>query len=337
MLRSMYSAIAGMKSEQTKLDVIANNIANVGTTAFKASKVNFADTLYQSTSQATAPTTSTGGTNAKSVGLGSQVSSINKLMTTGNALTTGRTLDVCVDGDGYLIASKGTVDGSLTVASNAITGNGSTGTIDEKVYTRDGNLSLDKNGNLVTSNGDRVMGYWPATSQATLTADSTTQTITVTGAHTTDTTAAYDTTSLKPLVIPSEITPNGATAAEAVSAFSIGTDGVITVTTSSGKYAIGQMAMANFKNPEGLQDLGSDYQQETGNSGSAIISDAASVTSNSNSGSYGSIKSGYLEASNVDLTEQFTDMISATRSFQAASKMITNGDEILQTITGLIR
>ena len=56
MLKSMYSAIAGMKAQQTKLDVIANNIANVGTTAFKASTVNFSDTLYQSSSQATAPT-----------------------------------------------------------------------------------------------------------------------------------------------------------------------------------------------------------------------------------------------------------------------------------------
>ncbi|MDR3594011.1 flagellar hook-basal body complex protein [Clostridium sp.] len=337
MLRSMYSAISGMKSQQTKLDVIANNIANVGTTAFKASTVNFADTLYQSTAQAAAPTTNIGGTNAKSVGLGSQVSSIDKLMTTGNALTTGRTLDVCVDGDGYLVTTKGTIDGSLPVASNAFGAPSSTGSIAEKVYTRDGNLSLDQNGNLVTSNGNRVMGYWPASSQATLTADPTKQTITVTGAYNTDTAAAYDTTSLKPLAIPSSITPNGASTAEAVSGFSIGSDGVITVVTSSGKYAIGQIAMANFKNPEGLQDLGSDYQQETGNSGSAIISDAASVTTNSNSGAYGSIKSGYLEASNVDLTQQFTDMISATRSFEAASKMITNGDEILQTITGLIR
>jgi len=334
MLRSMYSAIGGMKAQQTKLDVIANNIANVGTTAFKSSKVNFSDTLYQASSQAAAPTTSTGGTDAKSVGLGSKVSSINKLMSNGNALTTGRTLDVDIDGDGYLIATKGTIDESLTVASNAITATGS-GTVDEKVYTRDGNLSLDKNGNLVTSNGDRVMGYWPTT--ATLTADPTTQTIAVTAAKTTDTAAAYDNTTLKPLVIPSQITPSGATAAEAVTAFAIGTDGVITVTTASGKYAVGQIAMANFKNPEGLQDLGSDYQQETGNSGTAVISDAASVTTNSNSGAYGSLKSGYLEASNVDLTEQFTDMISATKSFQAAAKMITNGSEILDTIVGLIR
>ena len=336
MLRSMYSAIAGMKAEQTKLDVVANNIANVGTTAFKASKVNFSDTLYRTTSQATAPTTSTGGTNAKSVGVGSQVSSINKTMATGNALTTGRTLDVCIDGDGYLIATKGTIDEALTVTSNAVTA-ASSGTLDKKEYTRDGSLSLDKNGNLITSSGDRVMGYWPATSTATLTADTAAEKITVTGAVSTDTAATYDNSSLKPLVVPSEITTSTGTTPEVVSEFSIGTDGVIAVTTSSGKYEIGQIAMASFKNPEGLEDVGGNYQQETGNSGSAIIRDAASVTTASNSGAFGSLRSGYLEASNVDLTEQFTDMISATRSFQAASKMISNGDELIQTITGLIR
>jgi len=335
LLRSMDSAVGGMTAQQTKLDVIANNIANVGTTSFKASKVNFSDTLYQSTSNAAAPTTSTGGTNAKSVGLGSKVSSINKLMTAGLASSTGRTLDVCVDGDGYFIATKGAIDETLTVTSNAVTG--STGA-DEKVYTRDGNFSLDKNGNLVTSNGDRVMGYWPTAATATVAADPTTGTISVTGLKTTDTITAYDPATLKPLAVPSSIMV-GSTA-QAVSGFAIGTDGVVTVQTTSGKYAVGQIAMATFKNPEGLEDLGGNYQQETGNSGSAIIRSDAGVLSGAtgyNAGAFGKLDSGYLEASNVDLTAQFTDMISATRSFQAASKMISNGDEILQTITGLIR
>lgn len=331
MLRSMDSAIGGMKAQQTKLDVVANNIANVGTTAFKASTVNFSDTLYQTSTNATAPTLNAGGTNAKSVGLGSKVSSINKLMTTGNALTTGRTLDTCIAGDGYLIASKGTTSGSIAVdTQNA---EGATANISDTVYTRDGNLSLDKDGNLLTSNGYRVMGFR------------------ATGAGTTDTNGvlsvptrvdpdagavAYD-TSLMPLVIPDQIGPTGSE--KAVTGFSIGDDGVVTATTSDGRCVLGQIAMANFKNPEGLEDSGDNMQKVSGNSGSPIVRSSAVVASGGidNSSAFGSLKSGYLESSNVDLTAQFTDMISATRSFQAASKMISNGDELLQTITGLIR
>src|SRR5471030_2927448 len=151
MLRSMYSGISGMKANQTKLDVIANNIANVSTTSFKSSKVNFADTLYQSSASATAPTSNNGGTNAKSVGLGAQVSSINKLMSQGNELSTGRSLDVCVDGDGYLVVAKGPVTGTITPATSSTP---AVSTMDSVSYTRDGNLSLDENGNLITSNGN---------------------------------------------------------------------------------------------------------------------------------------------------------------------------------------
>jgi flagellar hook protein FlgE len=321
----MYSGISGMKANQTKLDVIANNIANVSTTSFKASKVNFADTLYQSTSTATSPTASIGGTNAKAVGLGAKVSSINKLMTKGNALSTGRSLDVCVDGDGYFIASKGTVAGTLTLTSNAVTG---TTDVSDKAYTRDGNLSLDQDGNLLTSNGYRIMGY-RATGSGTV--DSTGKIVIGTRVDPDAGTVAYD-ADLKPLAIPDKI------GTDAIQSFAIGSDGVITATTSVGKSVIGQIAMASFKNPEGLKDLGGNFEQETGNSGVALIMDNASVAAaSSNSGAFGSITQGYLEASNVDLTEQFTDMISATRAFQASSKMISNGDEILQTITGLIR
>ena len=106
MLRCMYSGISGMKVNQTKLDVIGNNIANVGTTAFKSSSARFKDMLYQNAGEATAPTSTKGGTNAKQVGLGAQLSSINKMMGQGNALSTGRSLDVCVDGDGYLVVAK---------------------------------------------------------------------------------------------------------------------------------------------------------------------------------------------------------------------------------------
>ena len=102
---------------------------------------------------------------------------------------------------------------------------------------------------------------------------------------------------------------------------------------------LGQIAMASFKNPEGLTAVGGNLLNISSNSGEAVI--RSGIGSNSltddNSTGYGDLIQGCLEGSNVDLTEQFTDMITATRSFQAASKMITTGDEILQTITGLMR
>lgn len=334
MLRSMYSAIAGMKAEQSKLDVVANNIANVSTTAFKASKVNFEDTLYQTTSNATAATTNLGGTNAKSVGLGSKVSGIDKLMTTGNALTTGRTLDVDIDGDGYFMTTKGAINESIGVNNSTNTLSGTDTGVADTYYTRNGNFSLDAQGNLVTSDGYRVMGYYAAGTAY----NSTTKTIQNTGAYSPDSASqTYASSALQPLAIPDTITPSGGSTAEQVSKIDIGTDGVITVTTSSGKYAVGQIAMAAFKNPEGLNDVGGSYQQQSTNSGDPIVRCVALNASADNSSSFGDMRSGYLEASNVDLTEQFTDMISATRAFQAASKMISNGDELLQTITGLVR
>ena len=104
--------------------------------------------------------------------------------------------------------------------------------------------------------------------------------------------------------------------------------------------------MATFKNPEGLTAVGGNLLQRSSNSGPEIIktclnidtyTGTPSTTPKDNSKGFGDFIQGALEGSNVDLTEQFTDMITATRSFQAASKMITTGDEILQTITGLMR
>ncbi|EHJ01476.1 flagellar hook-basal body protein [Clostridium sp. DL-VIII] len=355
MLRCMYSGISGMKVNQTKLDVIGNNIANVGTTAFKGSQARFTDMLYQNAGVATAPTSVLGGTNSKQVGLGAKLSSINKLMSQGNALSTGRALDVCVDGEGYLVVAKGPVDGTIDTTDGTSTGGGAGGggtttkEMSETLYTRDGNLTLDEQGNLVTADGHRVMGYYlTGTSTGTNPASATVSVDYSTGEpvvsyvdsdaanlHATD-------TSLHPLAIPDSIEYNGST--EKIASFEIGKDGVITAILGNGKRsAIGQIAMADFKNPEALKDVGGNMSLVSSNSGSAIYKtgklDATSTSSTTedNSGGFGDFVQGTLEASNVDLTEQFTDMITATRSFQAASKMISTGDEILQTITGLIR
>ena len=134
-----------------------------------------------------------------------------------------------------------------------------------------------------------------------------------------------------------------------VASFAIGKDGVITAVLANGKKtALGQIATATFTNPEGLTAIGGNYFEVSPNSGAELIRTSVNIDKKKtgevrtdklvdNSKAFGDSVQGCLEASNVDLTEQFTDMISATRSFQASSKLITTGDEILQTITGLLR
>lgn len=328
MLRCMYSGISGMKVNQTKLDVIGNNIANVGTTGFKSSSARFQDMLYQNAGEATSPTSTKGGTNAKQVGLGAQLASINKVMGQGNALSTGRSLDVCVDGEGYLMVAAGPVNGNIAISSNAI---GTGGNMTETLYTRDGNLTLDKDGNLLTSDGYRVMGYNVGSALVPTATGITANFVNADAA----TKPTADESKLIPLAIPDVVT-NGSIK-DPIKKFEIGKDGVITAVLGSGsRTVLGQIAMASFKNPEGLTQISGNKLQGSSNSGSALIK-SGTGSSTDNSGGFGDIIQGALEGSNVDLTEQFTDMITASRSFQAASKMITTGDEILQTITGLIR
>lgn len=350
MLRSMYAGISGMKTNQAKLDVIGNNIANVSTTAFKSSTTRFADTLYQTSSSATAPTSTVGGTNAKQVGLGAQLASINKVMSQGNLLSTGRTLDVAIDGDGYLIVGSGSTtyggddgtEGGNPVVDNTLE------TGDQSIlYTRDGNLTLDYQGNLLTADGYRVMGYYLTDGN---------NPSSITGVEGDDGVirpqASYvnpdgdlkavgdDLGTLQPLVIPDTVylIPGDETSAQAVKSYSIGKDGVIVGILANGQTtALGQIALANFKNPEGLESVGGNLLQISSNSGTVLVRTPTGIEDGDNSNGFGQFVQGYLEGSNVDLTEQFTDMITATRAFQASSKMITTGDEILQTITGLMR
>ncbi|HCW53433.1 MAG TPA: flagellar biosynthesis protein FlgE [Clostridium sp.] len=350
MLRSMYSGISGMKVNQTKLDVIGNNIANVSTTAFKSSSARFSDMIYQNSSSATAPTSTKGGTNAKQVGLGAQLSSINKVMSQGNALSTGRSLDVCIDGEGYLIVGSGLVDytDAKGIELNDANGIADGGGMSIN-YTRDGNLTLDKDGNLLTADGYRVMGYLlsstpKATAGGNAAGDATGPSIDDDGKVQyvdADGDLKASREKLYPLRIPDSVTvkTDSGTVEKKIASFTIGKDGVITAILADGsRSALGQIATATFKNPEGLTSVGGNLLQVSTNSGSETIRSAVGADEDKdNSNAYGDFVQGCLEASNVDITEQFTDMITATRAFQASSKMIGNADEILQTITGLIR
>lgn len=352
MLRSMYSGISGMKANQVKLDVIGNNIANVSTTAFKASSARFTDMIYQTSSSATAPTSTKGGTNANQIGLGAQLSSINKVISQGNALSTGRSLDVCVDGEGYFIVASGNTS---FAEENAIEGGTFTSDVDNQMfYTRDGNFTLDKDGNLLTANGYRVMGYFyqdasddpdklgqPSIDEngkayyvnADATKDENGKTVSALE-------AVGQGSRLNTLKIPTEVVVDAEGRTQPVASFSIGKDGLITAVLGNGSLTVlGQIATATFKNPEGLTDQGGNLSSISANSGEAIIKTPNGTLAaglEANSSGFGDLVQGCLESSNVDLTEQFTDMITATRAFQASSKMISTADEILQTITSLM-
>ncbi|MCD3350248.1 flagellar hook protein FlgE [Clostridium botulinum D/C] len=160
MLRSMYAGISGMKVNQTKLDVTGNNIANVSTTGFKSSRVRFKDMLSQNMGEAVGPGRNQGGVNGKQVGLGVQVAGIDTVMSQGMMQPTSRNLDVAMDGSGYFIVAKGALPennaGGISVSESDHTMSGGAFQVN---YTRDGSFTLDHQGNLLTSDGYRVMGY----------------------------------------------------------------------------------------------------------------------------------------------------------------------------------
>ena len=139
---SMYTALSALTSQQTKLDVIGNNIANVSTVAYKSQSVTFSDLLSQTISSATTAntTTNTGGTNAQQVGLGVSVATVTTDVTVGSSESTGVGTDVSIDGSGYFI-----LEGS---------------TADTYYFSRAGNFGVDSDGNLVV-NGYKVCGWEP--------------------------------------------------------------------------------------------------------------------------------------------------------------------------------
>lgn len=137
MLRSMYSGVAGMKANQTRMDVIGNNIANSNTYGFKSSRATFRDMYYQQLRGASAGSEIRGGINPSTIGYGSQIASVDLLMTQSAMTSTGNPLDVCITGEGFLQVMD--TDGNI-------------------YYTKAGMLDIDAQGNLVDSNGNFVLG-----------------------------------------------------------------------------------------------------------------------------------------------------------------------------------
>ncbi|WP_366559137.1 flagellar hook-basal body complex protein [Clostridium sp.] len=148
---------------------------------------------------------------------------------------------------------------------------------------------------------------------------------------------AYD-SSLKTLKIPDKVKLPGSETELRVKSYTIDSSGVINGILEDGRVAaLGQIAMASFKNPEGLTKMGGNLYSSSVNSGDPTIKSGVGTLGEDNSLGYGDSIQSMLEMSNVDLSEQFTEMIVATRAFQASGKMINTGDEILQDIINLKR
>lgn len=346
MLRSLYSGISGMKVNQTKLDVIGNNLANVSTTAFKGSRVNFSTTISQTLGSASAASDSLGGVNGKQVGLGAQIASIDRVMSQGSMQSTSRSLDVAVDGSGYFMvatgpALTGRATDSIAIDKNS-NGVGNMPNNSSVAYTRDGSFVLDNEGNLLTSKGYRVLGFAMETTdpQQNTKIDNIEDNGNVLYVESNNSTKAID-DKLVSLKIPDKVTKidaQGKRTDVAVKSFNISSDGLITGVLETGEItALGQIAMSSFKNETGLTEIGNNMYEPSGSSGAAIVSSGKNGTAKRTSQGYGDILQGYLEMSGVDMAEQFTDMIVATKAFQAAGKTITTGDEILSEIINLKR
>jgi flagellar hook protein FlgE len=259
MMRSLFSAISGLKGHQTMMDIVGNNIANVNTTAFKTGRITFQDIISQTLRGAQAPSATQGGLNPMQVGLGMQAGSIDTIMTQGNLQSTGKPTDLAIQGDGYFQLSDGTTTS----------------------YTRDGNFNVDSAGNIV-----------------------------------------HAPTGLK--LVPAVTVPAGATN------LNIAQNGQVTWTIGSTVTAGPIITMANFANPAGLTRTGNNLYLQSANSGTAAVN-------NPGTNGLGTINAGFLEMSNVDLAQQFTNMIIAQRGFQANSRVITASDEILQDLVNIKR
>lgn len=141
MMMSMFSSVSGLKAHQTRMDVIGNNIANVNTVGFKGSRATFQEIFSQTLSGSGAPDSATGrgGTNPMQIGLGMNIDAIDTTMTRGSVQRTDSPTDLSIEGEGFFIVRSG-----------------SEGTYN---FTRAGNFTIDKSGNLVTADGANVQGW----------------------------------------------------------------------------------------------------------------------------------------------------------------------------------
>lgn len=257
MIRSLWIAKTGMEAQQTQLDTISHNLANVGSNGFKRGHVVFEDLIYQNLRQAGAASSDqTTLPTGLQVGLGVRAAATSRNFSQGNLQQTSNNLDLAIKGNGFFQIQLP---------------DGTTG------YTRDGSLQVDGAGQLVTNNGYPV--------QPGITIPANAQSVTI---------AADGTVNV---ALPGQPTPQ----------------------------SIGQLALASFVNPAGLEPKGQNLWGETAASGTP---NAGAPGSNG----LGSLQQGYVETSNVNVVEELVAMIATQRAYELNSKAIQTSDQMLQKL-----
>jgi flagellar basal-body rod protein FlgG len=263
MLRALYSAASGMSAQQINVDNIAHNLANANTTGFKARRAQFQDLLYQSVVQpGSASGQQTVVPTGLQIGLGTRAGSNEIVFTQGQFSQTDNPLDLVIQGKGFFQVRRPS---------------------GELAYTRSGAFHLDRDGNLVTSEGNPIE---PA------------------------------------ITLP----PNALQ-------ISIGQDGTVsyTVPGQSAAQQAGQIQLAGFPNPAGLNSLGGNLYSPTDASGDATVGVPGGQEG------LGSVLQGYTEQSNVSVVEEFINLIVAQRGYEANSKVVKAADDMYQQVNNLSR
>ncbi len=326
MVKSMFASIAGLKTHQSRLDVISNNIANVNTWGYKTRSANFADAVYQNSIQGGRGDTNQGGSggmNTSQLGFGVNMASISTDFTTGSWSPTGNGLHCMINGPSFFIV------GSMKTAGvgTADFAGGDTGLN----LTRVGIFSVDSHGYLVDDQGNYVYGY-------AYTGDK-------------DNVAQFEPATLVPLRIPkgkannqtdeaystdyhtngNKFDPTDTTDRLTMQSYTIAKDGtIIGIDDNEIPYTIGKLAVATVENVNGLEQSEGYLYSPGENAGKVTATEAGN-------NAIGKILSGYLEMANVDLATEIANMITTQRGYQANSKIITVTDEMLEQLVNMKR
>ncbi len=260
-MRSLDIASTGMQAQQTSVEVISNNIANMTTTGFKRQRPEFQDLIYQNLRRVGSNSSDSGSIvpSGAQVGLGVKTAAIYRINEQGNLQQTSNVLDLAIQGNGYF---------QVTLPSG------------ETAYTRDGTLGLAPDGTMVSADG-------------------------------------Y-------VVAPGIQIPSNATNV------TINTSGQVqaTIAGQTAPQTVGQLQLATFANPAGLDSQGDNLFLQTSASG-------APVTGNPSTTGFGSVMQGFVETSNVNVVSEITNLITAQRAYEMNSRVITTSDDMLNTLTNL--
>ncbi len=258
-MQALCIAASGMHAQQTNVDVISNNIANMNTIGYKRQRADFQDMLYQNIERPGSTSSASGAINPLGIqiGVGVKTQAVERITEQGATTQTQNPYDLAINGRGYL---------QVTLPSGQI------------AYTRAGNLAVNADGVMVTAEGYPIQ--------------------------------------------PSITVPPEATGIQ------VSRDGIVEVTLSgqTAPQQLGQLELANFINPPGLEAIGDNLFLETPASGQPN-------TAVPGSPGFGTLMQGFTEASNVDAVEEISALIAAQRAYEMNSRVVSAADEMLQTTT----